>query len=333
MSGVTVADDMAGKDATCPQCGKSFPTPARYAAAVVPEAASAIAGGTAAAGGDSSVIPQPAPGQHSPAPPPGYVPPTPPPPVAPSGFLSPPAPPAIHPPAGYTGSVGFSLSPKVIAWLPLVFLTLTFALTFFPWVGTYIGRAALYYQSPWSALWRDHNPNPALEKLAQETIITRDDLPRDWIMLPFLLILVLATVLAWAERLLQSTDPQKLPPPIAKIWPSRHMIIAGLSVAIVVLILFQSLRGFALERSVRQVVRNNPELVKERKAAEDAGSEWKKAMVDYREEQDLLRFNLSRTTWMHLGVLFSSLAALSALGYITLEKRGDKPPPKVMLHY
>ena len=47
MSGVTVPDDTAGKDATCPNCGKSFPTPARYSAAVAadpPRATSAAAG-------------------------------------------------------------------------------------------------------------------------------------------------------------------------------------------------------------------------------------------------------------------------------------------------
>jgi hypothetical protein len=241
----------------------------------------------------------------------------------------------VHTPAGYTGSVGFTISPKVVAWLPTVFLTLTFALAMFPWVGTYIGGAAIYSQGPWGALFRKHNPNPALERVAPpETIIPRDKLTGDWmLMLPYLLVLTVAMVLAWADRLLESVDPQKLPPPVAKIWPSRHLIIAGLSVAAVVLIFIQSMNGFGLERAVKQVIRENPTLAAERKTAETEGNDWKLKVVEYKEEQELAKFNLSRTIWMHLAVLCNALAAFAVLGYITLEKRGNKPPPKVMLHY
>ncbi|MBM3983136.1 MAG: thioredoxin, partial [Planctomycetes bacterium] len=41
MSGVSVPDDAAGKDAPCPSCGRSFPTPARYAPEVAPAPAPA----------------------------------------------------------------------------------------------------------------------------------------------------------------------------------------------------------------------------------------------------------------------------------------------------
>ncbi len=334
MSGVVVSDDAAGTEATCPKCGKSFPTPARYAAAVVPDA-----------GESSSAPPAPPPPTPSPTPaptvpppsaPPGYV--SPPPPPATSqrpsdGFLPPPA--TVSAPAGYTKSIGFTLSPRVIAWLPVVFLTLTFALTMSPWVSVDIA-GTLYSQGPWGAMFRKHNPNRALERLVPpETIVPDEKLPGDWLlMLPYLLLLILAMVLAWADRLLQSVDPQKFPPPVAKIWPSRHLIIAGLSVAAVVLVFVQSMKGFGLERAVRQVVRENPTLVDERKAAE--ASEAKEArlrVVEYKEELELAKFNLSRTIWMHLAVLCNALAAFAVLGYITLEKRGDKPPPKVMLHY
>src|SRR5438046_1518348 len=94
MSGVTVPDDVAGKEATCPNCGKSFPTPARYAAQPLPY--SAVAGPIEPV--RTSPHPEPptppavptAPAAPpTPPAPPGYVPPAPPVPVAPSGFLPP----------------------------------------------------------------------------------------------------------------------------------------------------------------------------------------------------------------------------------------------------
>src|SRR5690349_13504042 len=109
MSGVTVADDAAGKEATCPNCGKTFPTPARYSAAVVPDAGVGAVAGAIDPGRStphpepvSAPAPRPVPEAASavattgaataqtPAAPPGYVPPAPAgaPPVDSSGFLT-----------------------------------------------------------------------------------------------------------------------------------------------------------------------------------------------------------------------------------------------------
>lgn len=328
MSGVTVPDDTAGKDATCPHCNKSFPTPARYAPQVSPDPPTPEL--TPTSGPLALEVTPSAPAQ-APSAPPGYVAP---PPVPPSGFLPPPPTVGGQIPvaAGYAKAIGFTISPKVVAWLPAVFFTSAFLLTFFPWVGTYLGGHLVYSQGPWRALFGYVNVNRGLEVVAPAgTIGWTDKVRSDWLlMLPFLLLLISAMMLALADRGFRSFDPRNVPP-LAKFWPVRHTVIAALGVAAVTLIVIQSLNGFGLERAVHQVVREDPELAKAREEAK--GDEAKLIAVNQKEELALVKFNLGRTTAMHLAVLFTVIGSLAALGTIVLERRGDKPPPKLLLHY
>jgi hypothetical protein len=177
------------------------------------------------------------------------------------------------------------------------------------------------------------NQNTGLESVAPAGTVgwTDERVRSDWpLMLPFLLLLILATGLALADRGFRSLDPRNVPP-LAKIWPVRHTIIAALSVAALTLVVIQSLNGFGLERGARQVVRDDPELKAKREAAQ--GSKWKLAAVEQEEEQALARFSLGRTTAMHLAVTFIAFGTLAAIGTILLERRGNKPPPKLVLHY
>ena len=326
MSGVTVPDDTAGKDATCPNCGKTFPTPARYSAQVAVEPPLST---TTPVVPDPAPMPSSVPAQAPPAPP-GYVPPAPP----GSGFLPPASAQAEGSQlGGYTKTMGFTISPKVVAWLPAVFFTLAFVLTFFPWVGTHIGGHTVYSQGPWRAIFGYVNTNPGLEAVAPAGTIgwTEEKVHGDWaLMVPFLLLLIAAMALALADRGFQSLDPRKVPP-LAKIWPVRHTVIAALGVAAVTLVVIQSLNGFGLERGARQVVRENPALKAEREAAQ--GNEAKLIAVKQKEEQELAKFGLGRTTAMHVAVLLTVLGSLAALGTIVLDRRGNKPPPKLLLHY
>ena len=66
---------------------------------------------------------------------------------------------------------------------------------------------------------------------------------------------------------------------------------------------------------------------------EAKGNEAKLIAVNQKEEQELAKFGLGRTTWMHLAVLFTVIGSLAALGTIVLDRRGTKPPPKLLLHY
>ncbi len=330
MSGVTVADDAAGKEASCPNCGKSFPTPARYTAAVVPDAAAAVASGAASsAAPPPGLIPPPIPTPVAPAPaaPAGYVPPAPPP---SDGFL-PPAPPADAPaPAGYAHSVGITVSPKVIAWLPAVLLTAVFALTFFPWVGCYVGNAAVYSQRVWGAAF-GASPNRDFRMEQTNTIPSAwlGKLRSDWeLMVPFLLALLLAVALAWVERAAGDAPPRQAPP-LAKLWPWRNAIVAGLAVLMFLLLLVQVLNGFAMERAIRQQIAE--QFAEQRAKVADKPHEL--ARVKYDEEQELDKYNLERTWWLYLALGCTALAVVAVAVRVALDNRGNRPPPKLLLHY
>lgn len=330
MSGVTVPDDTAGKEAVCPNCGKSFPTPSRYSATVVPDTSTPIAGAIEPV--RTSPHPEPpTPPAAMPAPPPGYVPPAPPSQLAASGFLAPSAPVSseVLTPAGYTRSLGVTLSPHVIAWLPAILLTLVLVLTFFPWVGIYAGGSGVFWQQPWRALIGDVGRNLPLENAVKIPASWLNIVKGDWeLMIPYLLFLLLAVVLAWVDRLLPTLDIRRIPP-LVKLWPYRRELIAALALITFPLSLIQVLNGFGMERAIRKTVNDQFAEARE-KAANDKAT---LPRIDYEAEVTYRSYNLERTSWMYLALLCNLLAVLAILTSLLLERRGNKPPPKLILHY
>lgn len=332
MSGVTVPDDAAGKDAPCPNCGKSFPTPPRY----TPEVAPAPAPVSAPAPTPAAPPPVPqVPPVSEVAPAPHAAPPAPPglaPPVAPSGFLPPPAPVAAEVPAvaGYTKSVGLTISPTAIAWLPSVLLTAVFVFTFFPWVGCYTGGTAVYSQRSWGAMFGGSpNRNYKLEEAGTIPGLWLDKMRSDWkTMVPFFLLLGVALVFAWTERGLRSFDPRKVPP-LAKLWPWRNAIVAGCAGAILLLLVVQWLNGFGMERAIKQHIAEQFAAARE----QAAGSPAAQAKLEYVEEQEFHKYNVEHTSWMYLALACSALAVLAVMTRAGLDARGNKPAPKIVLHY
>jgi hypothetical protein len=278
-----------------------------------------------------------------PPPPPGLVPTTYPAPNAPLEPTLPPVPPPPPVPAGYTHSRGITISPHVVAWVPVVFLSTIFALTFFNWIGSYVGGYPVFAQNAWQAMiggsdsWgvtRSHQ----LEELMQQqanwpTAAVLDRVRGDWeVMLPYLLCLILATVLAWAERLVASLRKSIFPRPlqwITNVWPYRITIIAGLATIARLLLLVQVANGFGLQRAMRQVV--SEKFADQRKAAE--ASPAAQSALDFKEDQELARFNLERTSWLYLVIVLHVFVVLAMLGRAWLDYRGDKPPPRLVIQY
>ncbi|VTU01556.1 unnamed protein product [Gemmataceae bacterium] len=342
MKTVPVADDFAGREVTCPNCMKPFDAPARYNPAVIPDPAPALAPvppppptPAALAPAPTPIAPEPRMTPDVPAPPPGFVPPAPPvtavqlappPQYAAAGQTA-----APTPPAGYTRSIGFTISPHVILWSPAVLLTVAFFCTFFRWIGSYLGGHPVYSQSPWQALGGWVSRNFALEASMPVSTAWLNNIPSDWlILLPYLFLLLAAAVAAWADRGLQAVDPRKVPP-IAGLWPWRKPVVGVLASLAFVLVCSQILNGFGMERAIRKMVQDDPELVKLREGAAGKPADLKK--VAYREETELAKYNLEKTGWQDAAVLSNLLAIVAVFLSIPLEKRGNKPPPRVVLHY
>ncbi len=321
MSGVTVSDDTAGKEATCPNCGKQFPTPARYSAAVVPEV-------PASAPPLPEVAPMPTTVPPVPPTPPGFVPPAT---VAPSGFLPPTIVGSAEVPVvvGYTRSRGITISPQVVSWLPAVLLLFAMVFTFFPWVGSYAGGSAVYSQRPWGAMFGAVSRNFGLEKAVTIPAGWLDKVRSDWeLMVPYLLLLILATALAWADRGLHAFDPRNIPP-LAKVWPHRQTVICTLAVFAFALAFLQVTNGFGMERAIRKQVAEDFAAKREQAANSPSAND----RIEYEVGQAYGQFNLERTTWMYLALLFNLFAVFGVIARLILDRRGNKPPPKILLHY
>lgn len=322
MSTVAVPDDAAGKEAVCPNCGKAFSTPSRYSASVVPDA-------SAAGGGDPArPLPHPEPASavgYAPAPPPGYVPPAAPTPG--SGFL--PATGSDAPAAGYAHARGVTISPQVFSWLPAVLLLLTLVLTFFPWVGVYAGGTAIFWQQPWRAVVGSVGRNFALEKAVAISTAWLNKVHNDWeLMVPFLLCLLVAVLLAWLDRAAHMIDPNRLRR-LERIWPHRQAIIGVLAALAFTFSLVQVLNGFGMERAIRQTVDEQFAAARE-KAANDPATQ---KGIEYEAEAAYRGYNIERTTWLYLALICNAFAVLALVIRYLLARRANKPPPRLVLHY
>src|SRR5207248_3338451 len=148
----------AGREVTCPSCGKPFDVPARYNPSVLGEPARVPPPPPAYTPSAPVTVPRPPePSAMSTAVPPdrplppGLVPPAPPAYAPAAPVAAPAAAPALGVPAGYAHERGVVISPQAVAWLPAVLLMATLICTCFPWVGTYLGGYPVDSQGPWRA--------------------------------------------------------------------------------------------------------------------------------------------------------------------------------------
>jgi hypothetical protein len=244
------------------------------------------------------------------------------------GPLPPLAPPNLLP-AGYTRSRGITISPAVVAWIPAVSLALILLLTLTSWVGVYSGEEhPVYTQGAWRAISGYPKQSIQLEEFLLKDLpppSIYDRTRSDWvIMVPYLLALILALVLAWAERINSRGVQARIP----SLWPYRHAIIAGFAGAALILLTVEATRGFGLERALDSAVADKFEA--ERKNADTPGEQKK---VDFHQRQELAKYDLERTGWFDLVLCLHVLAMLALLARVGLERHGNRPPPRIVVQY
>lgn len=328
----TYSDDLAGKEVTCPHCGKSFPTPVRYSAMAPTADAETAAGPIEPVRSlPHPEIPMPAGGD--PYPPPGYVPPTSETRVDPSRASSmqgtvPAASATVS--GGLTRSCGITISPAVVAWLPAILLTVVLVCTAFPWVGCFVGDSAVYAQRPWGAMFGS-TPyrNFQLEEAGVIPSGWLDKISSDWrLLLPFFFLLLVSLIFAWAERGLSSVDPRQIPP-LAKLWPGRHAVIAGCATLALVMLLLQVAQGFSMERAIHRHIER--EFADRLEKAANSPAEL--ARLEYLEEQVYRSYNVEYTKWFYIAVISHIVAVAAIVLRLALDRRGDRPPPRLVLYY
>ncbi|HXD88779.1 MAG TPA: hypothetical protein VN641_19975 [Urbifossiella sp.] len=295
LKSVAMPDESAGQEAPCPECGRSFPIPARYRPTVAPAA---------------PTVPLPL----SPEP-------------LPSHPLPIPLPASAVPPAGYTRSRSITISPCVVAWTPAVALAIIVILTFAPWVGVYPGP--VYTQGAWRAITGYPKRDPQLERLLPKDLpppSIEDRTHSDWlVMLPYVLMLILATALAWIERLEAHERRTGIPRRLPLFWPHRQAIIAAFASLALLFLAIQTARGLGLERALDAAVREKFE------AARAAASDPRE--VNFDQALEFARDGLERTGWFYLAWCLHIVVLLAILGRAGLKRRGNKLPPRLMIQY
>ena len=290
---VEFAGEAAGTTADCPVCHKAFPVPGAYAPSVAGDPAS------------------------RPTPPPGLV-----------AFTDVARAPVAGPDAtpGGPGRT-LTLSPSKLGWLPVTCFTLVLILTFFSWVGHYPGGFTAYSQSPWGALAGKFETNPFSDDVLHLEKPLNAAIGSNLLLLPYLLALLAAVALGWADRAVAATHSPNLPVPLAflqGVWPYRVAVLAALAVLTLTLLALQVRVGFGLETATRRVVAEHH--ADALKAAETSAAEQK---VLVKQGMELGQYAVQTTWFLTLAVALHAVAAAAALLRLWLARRGTKPLPRV----
>jgi hypothetical protein len=244
--------------------------------------------------------------------------------------------PGVAADAGLPRSFGLPLDPHVIAWLPAVCLTLCLVFSFFPWVGAFPGGYRVFSQTPWEAAVRDVTfPATAVpESLQKAEPELRKLVSLNLLMFLYGILLILTVVLAWLERVVFRTPPDAstLPGPLAwlpGVWPHRFLLLLGLSLFLLFLIAVQSWLGFGVETAVEQYATTLH--AEELKAA--GTNAQKKQIAQINIAMDEARFVVQTTTVREIAVAAHVVVILAVLARFWLDRRGNKPVPRIAVEY
>jgi hypothetical protein len=222
------------------------------------------------------------------------------------------------PPTGYEPAWTIWLSRRVIRWFAPVALFLVLILMFFPWTGILPGGYPVYTQNALQMIWGGYSVDPVGAKVIGMDEAIHGAVHANWSMVFYLLLILAALVLA-VTPFLQARITYPLPHALQRIWPWRTVLIL-VATLLAFLVLFSFLvSGSGLENAVSTMVR-------------------KTAPATSPEEQiklglELSRWGLSRTFWLHCAVFFHAVALAGAGLELWLERRGERPLPRLEVYW
>jgi len=309
---VDVPDTAAGTTVECPACRVPFPVPGKYSPSV--EAPKTVMNEAAPA------MPPAPPGLASAAMPstPSYgtMPPA-------AGSMPLPSAPAA------SGTSGISLSPLILDWAPVACFTLILMFTFFSWVGLFPGGYKAYSQSPWGALTGSFTTDHFSEEVIKMEGPIKKVIGSNFaLLLPYLLGLMLATVLAWADRFVTMAQVTALPTSMSfvqRLWTMRFPLIAGLAVVLLLLFALQYWTGYGLETAVNQIVA--ADFTERLVAAKGSSTAEQKIIVEA--GMKLGSYQVQTTTMLSIVALLHVAAVVAAACRFWLYRRGTKPLPRL----
>jgi hypothetical protein len=231
----------------------------------------------------------------------------------------------------YARTSALALTPQGLAWVPAAALTLIFLLAFFDWAGSYPGGTKLYSQNAWESMVRGYTAGNLPEKALADESSIQAKMRTSWWMWLYMPLLVATLLAAWAERILlrKNPDPYQIPEWARPVWPHRFAILAGAAGALLLLLLFQSAVGFGLNTAVKRHV--DEKFATAEEAARDNSA--KTAEVAVEKGKMLSGYALQATTARQLVLAAHVVVAAAFLGRFWLERRGNRPPPRLLVQY
>ena len=311
---VTIADDLAGKATFCPLCKAAFTAPTLFSPPPAP-------------------LTPPSPAQAPPNYPNLSLEPAPAPPAPPTPSPDGPttkAPDADQPPKpiaapGSIKMVGFTIPVEVVHWLAPAFLILAVFLSFFSWNGAYPGGYDAYTQGPWRAIAGSYDFDPVAEDVlhlndqaADGVRGLKDSVSYNLLMFPYVFLLVASAGVAVVLTLLPRLK-LKIPPQAQPLVPYRMALVAGLGLLLMLILGFQSLRGFGLENAIYDRVDKSLQSEREKAKLPDDVKKF-----EIRRDQIIGGLNVRHTTAVKLEMFCLILTVAGAGLAFALARRGDR---------
>jgi hypothetical protein len=299
---VAVPDEAAGRPTPCPLCGEAFTPPALTPAAI--DAA--------------PPVPKPAPPPPSPPPP------------APPPFTPPPA--AVTSPSEPSRAGGqcctLTLSRRWVRWLAPVALIAAFVLSFFPWVGSYPNGSPVYTQSAWKAMRGAVGvADPAGEYVMKKHEALEKNSNVNGCLVLYCLLLIPAALLS-AGVIATSLVDFTMPDAVQRVWGQRDLALAALGLILPALLAVPLLFGFGLEKAAALAAEAAvPPVAAPAEGAKPDALESQKR--DLRRDVEFASYAVDRTWWLRLALLAQGVALFGTAATVWLNRRGDRPEPRV----
>jgi hypothetical protein len=225
--------------------------------------------------------------------------------------------------SGYRKTISLPFDARVVGLVPAVAVFLVFLLTFFSWNGLYPGGYPAYTQSAWQSL----AGGLSFDEVAEAELRLKDTLEQkvktNWWLIPYLLLLFPALVLAAAGPVVDLAKI-KLPPAIEPYWQYRPAALAALLTVMFLFLLAQWASGFGLQQAIHEKVESDLAVAKEQ-----ANTPEKRQVYEMKVAMEAGKYHPKSTNWVRLAAIFHLIATAAAAAELGLALRGKKPPPRV----
>ena len=144
--------------------------------------------------------------------------------------------------------------------------------------------------------------------------------------------LIAALAFAWADRGLQDHRLAQAASVGETVAVAAKAIIGGLAGLALFVMLIQVTQWLRDGAGDPDDGSRRPRVGAEREAAANSPAKLEPRWSS-RKNTKLAEYNLERTWWQDLGLACNLLAVVAVFLSIRLDQRGDKPPPKLVLHY